>query len=82
MHHDLDQPVDVIAVFEKGVLKPARFRWRGKTHKIARVTGQWKSQSGTDWVRHFAVVDTEDNVCELAYDERLTAWVISKVWVE
>lgn len=82
MYHDLDEPVEVIAVFEKGTLKPARFRWKGNVHKVARVTGHWKSPNGEFWVRHFALVDADDNVFQLTYDERRTDWVISKVWVE
>ncbi|MEW5701953.1 MAG: DUF6504 family protein [Candidatus Zixiibacteriota bacterium] len=82
MYHTLDEPVEVIAVFEPGTLKPARFRWKGKIYKVARVTGHWKSQQGEYTVRHFALVDTEDNVFQLTYDERRTDWVISKIWVE
>ena len=74
--------MDVIAVFEKGTLKPIRFRWKGQTYKIARVTGRWKAPKGEAWLRYYAVVDSNDNVFQLVYDERHTGWMISKVWVE
>ncbi len=74
--------MDVIAVFEKGTLKPIRFRWKGQIYKIARVTGRWKAPKGEAWLRHYSVVDTNDNVFQLVYDERHTGWMISKVWVE
>jgi hypothetical protein len=82
LYHDLDEPVDVIAIFEKGQLRPIRFRWKGQTYKVARVTGRWKAPKGEAWVRHFSVVDTQDNVFQLVYDERRTDWSICKVWVE
>ena len=82
MYQVLDELVDVIAVFEQGSLKPARFRWNGKTHKIARITGIWRSHQGEDRERHFACVDTDDNVFQLTYNDRRTDWVIDKIWVE
>lgn len=82
MYQDLDEPIDVIAVFDKGTLRPLRFRWKGRSLHIARVTGSWKAPKGETWMRHFSVVDTHDNVFHLAYDERRTRWTISKVWVE
>ena len=82
MYQTLDDVIDVIAVFEKQAIRPVRFRWKGNIHKIARVTGAWRSREGEFAVRHFAVVDTKANFFELTYSERLTRWIISKVWVE
>ena len=78
----LSERVEVIAVFEEGRLNPIRFRWNGQSYRIARITGRWKSPKGDQAIRHFAVVDTSDNVFQLSYDERLTQWTLSKVWVE
>ncbi len=82
MYQDLDEPVDVIATFEKGAIKPLRIRWKGRVHKIARVTGTWRSHKGEDRERHFACVDADDNVFQLTYNDRRTDWVIDKIWVE
>lgn len=74
--------MDVIAVFQNRSVKPARFCWRGRVHKVARLTGTWKSREGAFIVRHFALVDTDTNVFELTYNERLSHWAISRIWVE
>ena len=82
MYQNLEDPVDVIAIFENQSLKPARFRWRGKVHKVTRVTGSWKSREGTFVIRHFSLLDTDANFFELTYNERLSQWTISKIWLE
>jgi hypothetical protein len=82
VYQDLSDTIDVIVVFENHTMRPVRFRWKDQTHKIARVTGAWKSREGEHAVRHFAVVDTRANFFQLTYNERLTKWIISKIWVE
>ena len=82
MYQDIEEPVDVIAVFENGVMKPLRFRWNGRAIKIKRITGSWKSDMGQTKIRYFAVLDGASNFFQLAYDERNTMWVLNKIWVE
>ena len=82
MYQDLDDPIEVIAVFADHQLRPLRFKWRGNVHKISRITGSWKKLEGECVVRFFAVVDDQTNVFQLTYNERLTDWTLSKVWVE
>jgi hypothetical protein len=82
VYQKIDEPIDVIVVFEKDVLQPARFRWRGETYKIGRITGSWIGREVQGGIRHFSVVDTHRNVFFLEYNTRLTRWVISKRWVE
>jgi hypothetical protein len=79
MYQDLDEPIDVIVLYDTGTLRPLRFRWNGRSFKIARVTGTWKAPQGDTWMRHFSVVDTRGNVFFLAYDERRTRWTISRL---
>ena len=82
MYQDLDDPIEVIAMFADHQLRPLRFKWRGNVHRITRVTGSWKKPEGESIVRFFAVVDEQTNVFQLTYNERLTDWILSKVWVE
>ena len=39
MIESIHDPIEVITVFAGGVMKPIRFRWKQKTVKIAKVTG-------------------------------------------
>jgi hypothetical protein len=82
MYQDFDEPIDVIALFEKSSLRPCRFRWRGKIYKVARVTGDWLSRVGENRMRHFAVIDSAANCFQLCYDEHKCDWTLAKVWVE
>lgn len=82
MYQDIEESVDVIAVFENGVMKPLRFRWNGRAIKVKRVTGTWKADVGQSKIRYFAVLDHASNFFQLSYDERNTSWVLNKIWVE
>jgi hypothetical protein len=82
MYQDIEETVDVIALFENGVLKPLRFRWNGRAIRIAQITGTWKADVGQQKIRYFAVLDRASNFFQLAYDERNTAWMLNKIWVE
>jgi hypothetical protein len=82
MYQDMDEPIEVVALFERHKMRPVRFRWSGRTYKISEVTGDWKTDIGAYKVHHYAVVDSSSNFFQLTYDERQTSWVISKIWVE
>ena len=82
MYQEINDPVDVLALFEEHTLRPQRFRWKGQVHRVAQVTGTWKTDRGEFRVRHFAVMDEEANFFQLAYDERNLSWKVTRVWVE
>jgi len=82
MYQDLEENIEVIALFERQRLKPCRFRWRGKIYKVNRITGDWQSKIGQSRMRFFAVVDSSANFFQLCYDERDFSWKVSKIWVE
>jgi hypothetical protein len=82
MYQEINDPVDVLALFEGGTLKPQRFRWKGHVHRLAQITGRWKTDRGEFRLRHFAVMDEDANFFQLAYDERTTQWKLTRVWVE
>lgn len=82
MYQELNDPVDVLVLFEDGSLKPQRFRWKGRVHRVAQVTGRWKTDKGSAQVRHFALMDEEANFFQLAYDEHSSNWRVTRVWVE
>ncbi len=90
MYQDIEEQVDVIAIFEAahtggrttGRMRPIKFRWNGRAVKIKKITGTWKSDVGAHKIRYFAVLDSASNFFQLAYDERNTVWVLNKIWVE
>jgi hypothetical protein len=40
MDQEINQPIEVMAVFEKGRMLPVRFRWNGRVVKIVHVTAR------------------------------------------
>ena len=82
MDQEINQPVEVMVVFEKGRMIPVRFRWNGRVIKIVRVTGRWRSNEGKFRIRHFAVIDENSQFCQLSYKERTSEWFLDKIWVE
>lgn len=81
MIEGFDEPVDVITVFEKGAMRPIRFRWKGHVYRIKWVVGKWREFETNTPTRHFSVVDAHDNTYELVYDERRTRWVVERLRV-
>ena len=82
MYQEMDEPIEVVVLFQNNKIKPSRFRWKDRVYRISEVTGDWKTDVGAYRIRHFAVVDSSSNFFQLSYDERKTSWVISKIWVE
>jgi hypothetical protein len=82
MYQDIEEQIEVLALFQKGEILPLRFRWKGKTYKIIRVESKWKSDSGEKNCWHFSVSDPASNLFQLSYSEEYHSWMLSKVWVE
>ena len=75
MDQEIEQPIDVIAVFQQGRMIPVRFRRNGRVIKIVRVTGRWKTDEGRFRIKHFAVIDGNSQFCQLSYGERTGEWL-------
>jgi hypothetical protein len=73
------QPIEVVALFEKGKMKPIRFRLGGKVFKIQQINGSWENRVGKYKKIHFAVVDSASNLFEISYDEREMNWSLERI---
>ena len=82
MFESLDDPVDVLAAFVDGSLRPLRFRWQGRVVLVRKVTGQWNRREGQSILRHFAVQGARDESFELCYDGRGPRWTLRRAWTE
>jgi hypothetical protein len=82
MIESIHDPIEVIAVFTGGVMKPVRFRWKNKTVKIARVTGDWVRHEGQNKIHYFALLADNQDYYEVRYDTRDTTWQLTRVWME
>ena len=82
MDQEINQPIEVMVVFQKGRMVPLRFRWNGRVIKIAKITGWWRTNEGEYRIRHYAVIDEDSQFCQLSYKERTAEWFLNKIWVE
>jgi len=79
---DVNEPIDVLTIFRDGSMRPAKFKWAGKTYKVSRVTYEWITREGTYPVYHFAVMADGDDVYEIELSTCTMSWTLAKVHVK
>ena len=82
MYQTLGEPIEVLAVFQKGKIKPLSFKWKSRVYKISRITSHWSAPVGKYKWHHFGIIDKDDNFFEICYDEEKYAWNIKQTWKE
>lgn len=75
---EINDPIEVGAVFRRGGLEPVWFVWKGRKYPIQRVTFRWKGSSGESRLHSFSVFDGA-NTFELIYDSKLLHWRLGRV---
>ena len=71
--------IEVAVVFDKvEVIKPVKFKWKGRTINIKEVTYSWHTMSGKSKVCRFTVTDNE-SLYELSYDTNTLKWELDSV---
>ena len=66
MDQEINQPIEVMVVFQKGRMVPLRFRWNARVIKIAKVTGWWKTNEGELRIRHYVVIAQDSQFGQLS----------------
>jgi len=79
---DINDPIEVIAVFRQGKLRPLKFRWRDRVYKIERVNGGWVTDEGKNRLYHYSVSANSPDVYEISYNSDRFAWNIDRVCLE
>ncbi len=82
MIESIHDPIEVITMFTAGRMKPIRFRWKTKTVKIAKVTGDWVRHEGQNKIHYFALLADNADYYEIRYDSREMTWQLTRVWME
>ena len=63
----VDEPIEVLTLFQEGKVQPVRFRWKGRVVKVSRVTGDWISKAGTDRIYYFSILGNNADYYEIAF---------------
>ena len=82
MYEEFDEPIEVIALYEDGHLRPLRFRWNGWVYRVLRVTGHWVVHEGQTKRHHYAVLCGGSDVFEMCYDPKKIAWKLLSVYLD
>ncbi len=68
------QLVKVVATFDPAYkVKPFKFKWAGRTIRVADITYTWRSKEGRKDIYHFALTDGSV-LYELTYDTETLLW--------
>lgn len=78
----LTEPIEVIVHFALGGVRPLRFLWRGRAHRIQAVRGRWTTLDGTRQCRHYAVTAVDVGNCEITFDLDTLAWKLASVAID
>jgi hypothetical protein len=79
---DINDPIEMIAVFRAGKMRPLRFRWRDRVYKIVRINGGWISDQGKTRFYHFSVMSESPDVYEISYNPDRFSWSMDRVCLE
>ncbi|MFW6158632.1 MAG: hypothetical protein ACOC8E_04675 [Planctomycetota bacterium] len=75
----MPERIDVISVFRDGTVRPVKFRYAGRAHKVARVLYNWVTREGRFPVYHFAVLTEDGHRCGLSLNTYTMVWFLSAV---
>jgi len=76
---ELLDPIEVIALFQKGKLTPLKFRWRERVYKVFRINGTWRQKDGTALYHFFSVCCDGPEVYELSFNNESQAWRMERL---
>ncbi len=79
MPEDIFEPIEVITYFERGTLRPLRFRWKGTVYKISRVYSHWIVPRGNGREHHFSVSAGTPDSFELIFNTGDLNWQLARI---
>jgi len=65
IYQDIEEQIEVLALFQKGKILPLKFRWKGRIYEIVHLENKWKSDAGEKNIWHFSVSDSASNLFQL-----------------
>ena len=78
MSTDVNEPIAVNAVFERGQVRPVWFLWGLRRVAIREITQRWQTREGTAPLLHLGV--TDGTTCfELVFNQSTCVWRLASV---
>jgi len=82
MIEEIEEPIEVLARFDRGKLYPFRFRWNQSVFQIEKVTSCWEDRQGQHRRCHFSVLTTQDDYYEIRFQTADFSWILSKASID
>lgn len=81
MFTQINEDIEVIAVFKQGVATPARFSWHGREYRVEKVNLRYSRFEGRGKVYYFAVSDSI-NYFKLRFDTDKMHWSLIESYTD
>lgn len=79
MHEKINEPIDVLARFERGRTTPLAFRWRNKRYQAKQLNFVHQEKTGNETIYYFSVSD-DANFFRLAFFTRDLSWRLEELY--
>lgn len=81
MYEEINEPVQVAAIFKNGNLQPVKFLWKGREFLVRVVNLSYSQYEGRSKVYYFAVSDN-NNYFKLRFNTDDFNWMLSETYVD
>ena len=72
------EAIDVISMFRNRAVKPVKFRYAGRTHRVAKLLYTWVTREGGFPVHHFSVETEDGNRYTLVLNTYTMNWALEE----
>ncbi len=82
MIEEIDDQIDVVAVFSSGKVSPLLFSWRNRRYSNLKTSSMWMDSEGDAKRVHFSVITDSANLYELCFHTRSFQWTLVRIYHE
>jgi len=75
----MPETIDVVSIFHRRTVKPVKFRYAGRVHRVEKLLYTWTTREGSFPVHHFSVLTQDGNRFQLDLNTYQMVWSISVV---
>jgi hypothetical protein len=75
------EPIDVLASFSGGHVRPRAFLWKKRRYNINQINLAYSARNGRDPIHYFAV-SNENSVFKIAFRPRDMVWQLLEIYHE
>ena len=81
MYETIDEPIKVLATFERGVITPHKFKWRSRTIEIDKVNLIHRVKDGSVLCYLFSV---SNRTCayKLKFNAATMSWTLDQIYAD